>query len=768
MKAITGLLSRRSSKFVLSILLLVSLVSTQIPLLNYLGFEFSTLISVLAGLMIGLWVVGFSLRGRRPGNPSQIVNSSDAAPDVEFWTLVRQSATFATIALLIPLVVLTGNAVFVKNCSLFSGFLFYLLIPLPGVFFSVALALLASASFKRLRRTIFAALYFIILLYIAAVTFTGPQIFAFNPIVGYFPGITYDESLEFVDRLLLYRAGTIVASVALLLLALAIWRRSRSYSADKPSASLLLSARELAVLTICVLTVTLLFFFSNKLGLSSSESQIKSSLGGVYETEHFVLVYPIDSVNGKQAGEIADLLEFYYFQLTRALRVQPVKKITTFLYRSVGQKERLVGAGRTNIAKPWLWQLHLNLSDINTSLRHELVHVMAAEFGFPLLRVGWNPGLIEGLAVAVERVSYDEPIHQLAAMMYATGADPDIQSLFSVSGFFKAQQTVSYTLAGSFCRFLIDRYGLRRFKFVYRTGDFRGFYNRDLSSLLSEWRRFLSRYRFDESQKEKGAYLFRRPTIFAKECARVIASLNNETRRLAEEKNYAAALASADRSLELSTSIEAVLQRAVLLFKLQRFDEVIRFGEEKLADTSIAHTLLPLKLTVADAFLATGELTRARQLYEEILSTHLSLLWDETSAIRLELLRDSLLVQEMQPYLTSGLDDSLRLDLLKIVSKSHPRASLPQYLLGRELASKEKYDEAVQQLVKGGAIGGVILEFTRQRRIGQLYFRLHQFERAKTYFWQALNYTDREARILEIREWLERCDWMEERERGGI
>jgi len=63
----------------------------------------------------------------------------------------------------------------------------------------------------------------------------------------------------------------------------------------------------------------------------------------------------------------------------------------------------LFGTVTSEVARPWLAEMHIGIDAIEASLRHELVHVMAAEFGphyigVPFLRV---LGLTEGLAMAV-------------------------------------------------------------------------------------------------------------------------------------------------------------------------------------------------------------------------------------------------------------------------------------------------------------------------------------------------------------------------------
>ncbi|MBI3578629.1 MAG: hypothetical protein HY089_04365 [Ignavibacteriales bacterium] len=517
-------LSFRSSRFALGFIILVSFVCTQIPLFNYLGFEFSALIALVGSFSVGLLTialwrnVGEEYAGR-------------------LWKFSFHSARLFLLLLLIPFLIISANALFVKNCSFVHGVSLFVLLPAPSFIVAYAIALLVSVSISGWRKTVFVLLYFVILLHVAYVTFTRPQIFAFNPLIGYFPGFTYDEGLRIINRLLIYRLGSLAASIAIIMLAVIIHRRKERKS----------------------------------IGTGTEAQQAVAAI----DMGHIVVVLPDSSLKGKRLEQVLQLHEFYFAQLSRAFRIDPQRKIYSFLYSSPEQKARLIGAGGTNIAKPWLWQLHLNITDVEGSLKHELAHVMAAEFGLPFIRVGLNSGIIEGLATAAERTAYDESLHRLSAMIFDIGANPDMESLFSLSGFMKAHPGVSYTLAGSFCRFLIDRYGIRRFKMVYQTGSFTTFYNKNLPALLKEWESFLRGYTLNDADREKAAYLFKRPSIFGKECARVIANLNDETRALYGKKQYQFALESAERSLKQSTSIEAIFQKTNSLFRLQRFKEAI-------------------------------------------------------------------------------------------------------------------------------------------------------------------------------------------------
>jgi tetratricopeptide (TPR) repeat protein len=737
------LFSFRSHIAALLVLFFFSLVLTQIPLFNYLGYEFSVLIALCWSLVAGLLTISFwkkSGQDQRPGTR---------------WFISR-SVVLGLVPLLIPIVVICVNALFVKNCSFLGGSILFLLIVVPAVLFSQALAFLAAVWVRRRKKTVFVFAWTGVLLHVLFVTFTSAQIFAFNPILGYFAGLTYDEALEVADRLLLYRIGTLAGVVLLVMVALYIHRRGQLHE-EEPLFSL--DWRKGVVLASGAI-VLLMFFLSNRIGLSSSESYIEKTLGGLTETEHFVISYPDSLLKGHRLDQVMRLHEFYYMQLSRTLRVRPTRKIHTFLYASAEQKGRLIGAAGTNIAKPWLWQLHINLGDVDASLKHELVHVFAADFGFPLIRIGINSGLIEGLAVAVERVEYEEPVHRLAALAFQNGLAPDVETLFSITGFMKAPAGVSYTAAGSFCRFLIDRYGIRRFKLLYRTGEFTILYGKPLPMLIKEWQQFLASFHFKDGDRAKAEYLFKRRSIFGKECARVIANLNKETRELLAHRLYDEALASADRSLGHTLSVDAAFQKATALLRLGRYNEAVSFAEARLADSTTASSFLTLRVLLGDALWAIDSVESALRIHAEILRSHLSLSWDEALSLRLEILLRPDLARDLKPYFVSLNDDSARIALLERAVAADPGEAVTRFLLARERIGHEKYEEAVQLLDAIPPMKSPILELARQSRLGQLSIALGRYEQAKIYFWQSLNHVYRDSQALELEERLRFCDWM--------
>jgi hypothetical protein len=742
-------LSHRSHIVALGMLLLVSLLLTQVPLFNYLGYEFSAVIvigwSLIAGLLtISLW------------------NKREPQTEESFAAFIRRSLSNVLAALCIPLIVIVVNALFVKNCSLVQGVILFVLVTVFGIAAAHAISVFCIALFPRSKKTGFVIAWLLVLSQIAWVGLTGPQIFAFNPILGFFPGLTYDETLDITGRLLIYRGGTVILIAFLYLVSSVIDFRRRNRGSPLSQSA---SRRVRAVIAVLGVLLILLFFISDRIGLSSSESSIEDTLGGRRETEHFIVYYPDTLLKGARLEQVIQLHEFYYAEVARTLWIRSERKIQSFIYGSPSQKGRLMGAANTDIAKPWLSQLHINADDVDASLRHELVHVMAADFGFPVLRIGVNSGLIEGLATAVEHQAYEEPIHRLAAMAYASGSTPDMQSLFSLSGFMKAPAGVSYTLAGSFCRYLIDRYGMRRFKLLYRTGEYSIIYEKSLPLLLQEWRRSLDRFRLSDGDIAKAGYLFKRQSIFGKVCARVIAGMNAETRSRLNARHYEEALASAELSLDRATSIEAVYQKTTALVRLGKYTEAIVFAQEQLADSAAATSFLTLKSLLGDALWGADSLEHAGQMYGDLLQCHLSLAWDESVALRQELVRKPALAGALKVLFLSALEDSSRSALLQIVASQFPKEPLVAYLFSREMAVKGRSDEALRSLERMSPFDSQVLELARQRRLAQLALSLGRYQISKVYLWQSLNHVYRDVQSIEAEEKLRFCDWMSEIDR---
>jgi tetratricopeptide (TPR) repeat protein len=387
-----------------------------------------------------------------------------------------------------------------------------------------------------------------------------------------------------------------------------------------------------------------------------------------------------------------------------------------------------------------------------------MVHVLASDFGWSPLKIAPNSGLIEGLAVAMARTAAQESIDRAAALAFAAGINPNIESLFTTAGFAQTNAAVSYTLAGSFCRSLIDSFGVEKFKILYRTGDFYTAYQKDLPSLLAMWQTSINNISLNSADSVKAKYLFRRPSIFGKECARVIANLNAGTRKQFVRHDFERALASAERSLALSNTSEAILHKATALFEMRQFKDVILFAEHQLCDTTLSYSLLPLRLRLGDAYWAMDSLAQAKQEYEALERVHLSSYYEEACALRLESLKNAQERDELKIYFTYNMEDTIRIARLEKL-----RSPVAKYILAREYAAKERFSESVSVLELLKPMESKTLEFFRLRRIGKNWFELQNFEKAKIAFGQSLQVIPNVLLKMEIEEWIEKCNFWKSR-----
>ncbi|NOY06931.1 MAG: hypothetical protein GXO82_09960, partial [Chlorobi bacterium] len=128
------ILTHRITLIYSSLLVGITLVCTQIPRLNVLGYEFAMVMGLVAGVIGGVITLHFA--HRRP-------------PDMYILKFVALMLGVSEIILIPPLVIMMMNAWIVPNCSFLDGFLLYLLIPGFSVVFCVTLASLISTLFTR-------------------------------------------------------------------------------------------------------------------------------------------------------------------------------------------------------------------------------------------------------------------------------------------------------------------------------------------------------------------------------------------------------------------------------------------------------------------------------------------------------------------------------------------------------------------------------------------------------------------------------------------
>jgi hypothetical protein len=363
--------------------------------------------------------------------------------------------------------------------------------------------------------------------------YSEPPVFSYNAILGYFPGNLYDENIELRWPLVWSRLEEVAAVVAVVAL-VAFWLdvpRHRVRRGDARPAGRRLGA--LAIALGCAAGAIALHVQAGALGYAVDGDDIADVLDGRIETEHFVIHYAHTADIDAEIAAIAEDHEFRYAQVVAQLGAAPEGKLTSFYFADRTQKARWFGARDVEMAKPWRREIYLEHRAFpHGSLRHEIAHAVASAFGDPLFGVATrhvvfaNPGLIEGLAVAIDWPGgYDRPTpHEAVRAMQDMGIRPAIGQLLSLE-FFSVSSARGYTTAGSFLRFLLDSRGPAGLRTLYRTGgDFDAAYGVPLDALEAEWRAMIGRIELPKASVEAQRERFRAGSVFARPCPHAIAA----------------------------------------------------------------------------------------------------------------------------------------------------------------------------------------------------------------------------------------------------
>lgn len=733
-----------------------ALLCTQVPLLNYLGYEFSALLAFLS-----VWVAGeVTIRLMLEGDSLPLPNV--AAP---MSGKLAVSALVNVLLLGVPLLIMTGNAIFVRNCSLAEGFGFFLVLAPVSALFGVSLAALCHVLFSR-PRLAFSLASGGLLAYSLATGYFTPAIFSYNFLYGFFPGLTYDETLPLTWTLVLFRTVTLFVAGVLAWMEEILARRSFRSDTVRVKVHMLLAAlvtpRRRVITATIVLTLAALYAYRCELGFESTAGFIKGSLGGQYRTTHFVLYYSPSSFTDEQIRRVGAEHEFRLHQILIAFALPEHGFFESFIYPSSDAKRRFTGAANTDIAKPWSGEIHISKQSLDGSLKHELVHVAAAPFGLPLIHASLSTGLVEGLAMALDPEWGNRSLHEYAAALRNAGAAPDIRGIMSIWGFASHTSSVSYVLAGSFCRYLIERYGIRRFMQLYRSLDFHTIYGRSLQQLILEWQSFLDRIPPDDSDQDMVDALFRRPSIFRKVCARVLAGRTMMARNAFTQKNYAVAESLYAQAYTEGHGYDAFAGYLTSALRLGK-NAVLRNALDSviLKDDHPAR-YLTLFIGIGDAFWADKNWQKAHALYDRVYRADVSESFTEAAAVRLLAMDEDPRGDRFLPILLSDAGDSTRVSLVDSLLRNEPRDDVLEYLKARLLMNSGDYASAVKILQDlNFADADVGLEALRHRFLGEALFRISRYEDARAEFWTSLDFEDTESAEDKVNAWIDRCEWMQ-------
>lgn len=731
----------------------IAMLCTLVPLFDHPGFEFAFVFAIVAPLGAGALTIGYV---------RQRYHAAD--PDRRFSVLPVFLGSLGTnvALLLLPFAIILLNGLRVPLCDVTEGVLFYLLLPVAGVVFAVALGLFCAVHY-RWPKVMFAGAFLLSILYAISLGYTTPAIFSYNLFYGYFPGLSYDELLPLEWPLVLWRVVTLGAAAVLVWLASLIVEHSRpDDSVLRKGVTLVRTLwREYLHVSLGMAALVLLaIVFRCELRWESTAGSIRARLGGLKETEHFVIAYDVTTVTPAAADRLAAEHEFQLARLQEQFALPHVGRIASYVYPTADAKRRAIGAGQTELAKPWLREVHITAQSVDATLKHELVHVVAAPFGMPLIHASTSPGLTEGLAIAIEGTWGGRTLAEHALLIRRAGLMPPMERMLGATGFIAQSSSVSYVLAGAFARHLIDRYGMRRFLLVYGRPSYEDVYGHPLPDLISAWHRSLDSMAYDPADSLTADVLFRRPPLIGNVCVRLHARRLNEARRLVAERRYDDALG-LYRDLAAVGGSEAVAGLLNLRMRRQEYNAAVDLYDSLLAHGPRPTRYLSLALVAGDAAWALGNPVRARALYETVRAAHITPSLTETAALRLQAVSDSAVGPRLRTFFLSDASDTVRVQMLLALTNT-PGDSLLWYLRGRLAFRMQRYDEAWHLFERAGfRAADPVLEWARCVALGDAALRAGHLQDARVAYWSALNHDTRAAAALEIDERIARCEFLE-------
>lgn len=686
------LLRRPALGVAAGLLLLLGGLGGLLPLLDVPGYELG-MVGAWAGLLLGPplgWWAASAERGRPDGSPA---------------TAALGAALAATALLALLFLAVVARAA-LGPCRALDGAAFFPVLALPSAWLAAALS--AGLSWPG-RRALLAGGLALALAGSLAVTLAqawqGPAAFAYDHLLGAWPGPLYDEALRLDARLLLFRAATVALAVLAAATAAASWR----WRTGRPAGPALLAGLlGLAVAAGCGVAL-------RRLVLDGDRGAIEAALGGRRDGPACALVYPAE-LRPAALEALAAECEFHAADLAAALGLPASPRVTVFVHRSDEEKRRHVGAGATSFTKPWLREIHLTQAGSpHPILRHELVHAVAAALqpgplGVPA-RGGLlvQAGLVEGLAVALELPRGSWTLHEWTAALGDLGLAPDLAGQLGPAGFWSSAPARAYTAAGSFLGFLLERHGSRAVARLYQGGDFDAAFGRPLGALVGDWQAFLVALPRPPGLAAAARARFARPAIFAVPCAREVAAL--EARAWAEAGHGRVDLACAGlRRVSALTGRAAPLKQVGdLLARRGAFDEAEAAYLEAARAAGEADPALGVALLAARADLAwrRDEPAAAAAGWLTALGAGGERQERRLLEAKLAALADPVLAAGLRPWLLGEADPATGLAALERLERP-----LPAYLAARARLARGEVAEALPLLRR--AVAGPLPPLLRQ------------------------------------------------------
>lgn len=644
----------------LLILIVFNVILLNLPLTNYLGYEFSIFNSAAIVLLAGIFSILYLKK----------ITILKETKNKVYKTLIWISL----VLLLIPFLISFFSLFKAIACPIKDGIVFYIFLTIPAPVIGIALGILSFSFSKKLSILIFIVSLFIIVLIPIFEIYFNPQIYFYNPIIGFFPGTIYDEGIEVDLKLMIYRIINLLFFLSIIFLVLRALSSSSRYS--------------LKITWMYSIVVPLAFIIlSPDFGFSTTPSRIKAELDKTISSEHYEIHYS-SALNDTLINVIALHHEFFYSEVEKYFKVKLKKKIISLIFNDREQKKRLFGTANADVAKPWIPEIYITVDNYDKTLKHEIAHCFAGEFGSHIFKVAdnFNPSLIEGTAMAADPI-YDEfDLDYMAALAFNNEFKVDVNALFKFFNFFKQPSSLGYIVAGSFIKYLINKYGIDHFKKLYADLDFVEHYGKELPELVCEYEIYLKdKFVFPANAMERAKYYYGRKSIFYKVCPRYVAKKINKAWKLYDQKKIENAKKIFEELLSISDNYSSLIGLSYCYVELnenQKAAELLRKNIHKFDNTAYQYEI---QFLLADLLAKNNQMSEADSIYKTLIAENPSRTLYSLATLRRDLINAD---TEIVEYLKG--EDEEKYEILQVLnSTSYNYNSIP-YL--SSLAKSRKVD----------------------------------------------------------------------------
>ena len=202
-----------------------------------------------------------------------------------------------------------------------------------------------------------------------------------------------------------------------------------------------------------------------------------------YESEHFIFYYDEDYLTADEIATIAQNQEALFTEICNHLGIEFTEKIEYYLYGDRKEWEGIPGAYAMLTEIRFLCIFCVDFCKEGLNDAHEMTHALSTKIGFQ------HGFLAEGLAVYVEDYCIGgENLHGIIRILHEEGRLTPLEDLIED---YWCDILYNYDIAGSFAVFLIEEYGIEKFKELYAKPPgyfaFLEVYDKSIYVLEAEW-----------------------------------------------------------------------------------------------------------------------------------------------------------------------------------------------------------------------------------------------------------------------------------------